>query len=603
MLLVQIKRKSTLALAILTVLLVSTLITISSQAIPSEDYFFRVTILSTSDDQSIANYLAQELRRIRIDSKIITHPQGAFESAVVSREFDIVYIDMDWPSKDVDPTVLFSKDGSANYWGIDESIPGGKENEELLEAAQLEPNPPARIDLYYQWQENLMNNILPVIPIYNKVSTYSAWGTLTGWDHAEGLVASLPYMSWTGKHTGQDNTSVFIDYIMPDEWPKWDEMNPLFVENTLYLSLIADPLFRVTSDGSLTPMLAESWTFNSNKTILTINLRDNVYWQTDQDHYYENETFTADDVIFSIRMYQNLSTTGTYFKWVKGLEKKSDLSLDIIIDGNKSAPGLQPFAPVFTELEKLMLPEHYLNVSVGPDGLPDTNHDNWKKYSIYGLGTGMYYIEKISQGLETVFSRNPNWWGKRADAFNEDLDMLTYKVRLLSDFNTILNEYKSGKLDIFKHYKKDLEFLTQTPYQAQTRDEFDVVYIGFNLKSTDTPEISDLTLTEDGTMTKGLAVRKAIAHIFDKTQITGLIQTESHIIDSPFSNKFTSYINPDITKYNYNLEKAKTFMLKAGFDPLTLNNTGFTLPVAFLSTLFLAVLVPIIVKKTKIPTT
>ncbi|RLI62969.1 MAG: hypothetical protein DRO63_08945, partial [Candidatus Gerdarchaeota archaeon] len=110
---VQIKRKSTLVLAILTVLLVSTLITISSQAIPSEGYFFRVTILSTSDDQSIANYLAQELRRIRIDSKIVTHPQGAFESAVVSREFDIVYIDMDWPSKDVDPTVLFSKDGSA----------------------------------------------------------------------------------------------------------------------------------------------------------------------------------------------------------------------------------------------------------------------------------------------------------------------------------------------------------------------------------------------------------------------------------------------------------------------------------------------------------
>ncbi|MHA1817558.1 MAG: ABC transporter substrate-binding protein [Candidatus Heimdallarchaeota archaeon] len=599
---VQIKRKSTLVLAILTVLLVSTLITISSQAIPSEGYFFRVTILSTSDDQSIANYLAQELRRIRIDSKIVTHPQGAFESAVVSREFDIVYIDMDWPSKDVDPTVLFSKDGSANYWGIDESIPGGKENEELLEAAQLEPNPLARIDLYYQWQENLMNNILAVIPIYNKVSTYSAWGTLAGWDHAEGLVASLPYMSWTGNHTGQENASVFIDYIMPNEWPKWDEMNPLFVENTLYLSLIADPLFRVTSNGSLLPMLAESWTFNSNKTILTINLRDNVYWQTDQDHYYENETFTADDVIFSIKMYQNLSTTGTYFKWVKGLEKKSNLSLDIIIDGNKSAPGLQSFTPVFTELEKLMLPEHYLNVSVGPDGLPNTNHDNWKKYSIYGLGTGMYYIEKISQGLETVFSRNPNWWGKRADAFNEDLDMLTYKVRLLSDFNTILNEYKSGKLDIFKHYKKGLEFLTQTPYQAQTRDEFDVVYIGFNLKSTDTPEISDLTLTEDGTMTKGLAVRKAIAHIFDKTQIAGLIQTESHIIDSPFSNKFTSYINPDITKYSYNLEKAKTFMLKAGFDPLTLNNTGFTLPVAFLSTLFLAVLVPIIVKKNKLAT-
>ncbi|MHA1356123.1 MAG: hypothetical protein ACTSR1_13210 [Candidatus Heimdallarchaeota archaeon] len=77
----------------------------NAKAALGDEYFFQVRILTTSDPLTgyVGNFIAQELRRIRIDSQIFSYPEGAFESAVVSRAFDLVLIETDWPSFDVDP--------------------------------------------------------------------------------------------------------------------------------------------------------------------------------------------------------------------------------------------------------------------------------------------------------------------------------------------------------------------------------------------------------------------------------------------------------------------------------------------------------------------
>ncbi|NHJ40295.1 MAG: hypothetical protein FK731_09710 [Asgard group archaeon] len=138
------------------------------------------------------------------------------------------------------------------------------------------------------------------------------------------------------------------------------------------------------------------------------------------------------------------------------------------------------------------------------------------------------------------------------------------------DSTEIKINFDDGNVDIVKNYDINFEGYSRSPYQNKTRSEYDVTYIGFNLKSTLTPEINEQTLTEDETMSKGLAVRKAIAHMINKEQITELIEIESSIIESPLSNKFGIYIKPDITSYIYNLDLAKQYMLKAGYDPATI---------------------------------
>ncbi|MGC9781676.1 MAG: hypothetical protein HZR80_20720 [Candidatus Heimdallarchaeota archaeon] len=550
----------------------------NTHAAAKDDYFFDVSILSdsTSENEVLANLLAQELRRIRINSQIISHPSGTFEAAVTSKAFDVVIVDIDWPNNDVDPTYMFAENGAVNYWGIDTIMSGGQENEDYLLEGKLETDESQRISIYHEWQENLMDNILPVIPIFNSITTYVSWDNLNGWDHEEGIIASLPYMDWSGKHHLDQNQSVFVDYT--DEW---DILNPLFVEDDFFASLVAEPLIRLDKNNEPEGVLAKSWSFNTNQTILTINLRDDVYWQPDVDEVYTNELFDADDVIFSIQMYQNVSTIGSFYKWIKMINRENDTTIHLYIDGDPDTYGLQPYAPTLYDLAKLMLPEHYLNVSVEDDGLPNTTNDNWGTYGLRGLGTGMYFFKSYSEGVESIFSRNDNWWGSTPAGYVEVLEIGEYKVRFLAELETKMLEFQAGRLDVFKDYYTYMDEYDGSTYQKQTKTDFDVTYLGFNMKSELCPNIGEQTLCEDGTMSKGLAVRKAIAHMVDKSIQQGMMEIELDIIESPFSNKFGSYIYNEITTYATNLEKAKEFMLKAGYDPSTIASPGFS----FLGTL------------------
>ncbi len=587
------RKKSIIFVALIsTIMLFSAIATVKIQAASQDDYFFRVRILSRSDTETkhLANLIAQELQRIRVDSIIYPYPGGVFEAAVLSKEFDIVLIDVVWPGFDVNPTYIFSEGGSANYWGIDGEIAAQDFSEQKMLEGIVETNLTLREDIYHDWQENLMANILPVIPMFNEITTYISHNNLIGWDHEEGIVYSLPSMEWSGLHTGQTNTSIFVDYINPNDW---DILNPLFIEDEYFVSLIAEPLLRINKNRIPEGVLAESWAFNSNQTILTINLREDVTWQSDIDQLYLDEPFDADDVLFSIKMYQEVSSVGTFFNWIDQVEKIDNSTVQINIDGNLTQPGLQPYAPALNDLTKLMLPEHYLNVSV-VDGIPDTQAANWLNYGENCLGTGMYYFKSYSEGVESIFNSNLDWWGTIPLG---DLDLAEYKVRFLVDLNVKGLEFESGKLDIFKDYRNYMTDYASAPYQKQTRDEYDVLYFGYNLKSDYCPALIDQTLTEDETMTKGLAVRKAIAHMIDKNIMLDLLDVEVEIIETPLSNKFGTFIKSDVTVYTANHDLAKYYMYKAGFDPSTLLNPGFTPLQVFASIVMLSVITVFIISK------
>ncbi len=554
-------------------------------------YFFRVDILSQSDIPTthIANLIAQELSRIRIDSIISSQTTGVFAAELVSRNFDIVFSEFKWPNLDVDPSIYFSESSSGNYWGLDDEMAGGALNEELIREGLIETNLAERVNIYHQWQENLVNELLPVIPCYSAVETYVSWDTLAGWDHEDGIIASLPYMEWSAEHYGQENDNAFVDYL-----EEWDILNPLFVEDNFVISLIAEPLFRVDYNNNPVPVLATGWEYSENDTVLTIYLRENVLWQPDKDNIFTSEYFGADDVLFSILAYQELSTMGTYFDWIESVEKINDTAVKITIDGDKDTADNQPYASALISLNNLILPEHYLNASV-VNGLPDTSKPEWTDYSLLGMGTGMYYFVPglFQEGVQAILYSNDDWWGSTPSGYNEDLDMKQYTFRIQSSLNTIQLLFQGGTLDIYKDYRETDTDFDVSPYLKKTRNSFDMTYIGFNLKSTSCPELGDQTLTEDGTMSKGLAVRKAIAHLLNKNDLDDKLEIEIEITESPLSTRFGSYIKSDLTIYETDIDKAKYYMLKAGFDPETIPVLGFTSISTIMSIFILTVIVSI----------
>jgi ABC-type transport system substrate-binding protein len=399
-------KKKKILVNITIVLLLLSMISLSTQkSIAAKASFFTVRILYNSDPdeptRGIPSFLQQELQRISISSQLLGQPSGAFESSVVSRNFDVVLITLDWPSSDPDPSVYFSIFGAGNYWGLNPLLPAGDANELYLEQAVNVTDSEDRRTIYNQWQDNLMNNLLPIIPLHNTKKEFVIWDNIQGWDHSKGIIASLPYMEWSGTHKGQTNASRFIDYV-----DTWTTLNPVFLEDDFIPSLFAEPLLRIDSQGNVDKVLATDWLFSENETKLTIKLRENVKWMSDVDNIYTNEDFTVDDVIFSYKMYRELSTVGTFFEWVEDFVKINDTTLDIIIDSDAVEPGRQAYAPAISRLTKLLLPEHYLNVSVLANGLPDTSHENWQKYGTRGLGTGMYKFYSYQEGSQASFTAN-----------------------------------------------------------------------------------------------------------------------------------------------------------------------------------------------------
>jgi len=100
---------------------------------------------------------------------------------------------------------------------------------------------------------------------------------------------------------------------------------------------------------------------------------------------------------------------------------------------------------------------------------------------------------------------------------------------------------------------------------------------------------------------KGLAVRKAIAYAIDRFEINDVIHRGEYAIsDTPLYPKMGIWNNPNIIRYNHDLDKAREYMTKAGYDlGWTPTTPGFTMLIAFSSLMAIATVTYLIVRKRK----
>jgi hypothetical protein len=73
-----------------------------------------------------------------------------------------------------------------------------------------------------------------------------------------------------------------------------------------------------------------------------------------------------------------------------------------------------------------------------------------------------------------------------------------------------------------------------------------------------------------------------------------LIDLDTQRAKSPISNAFATYVKPDIISYSQNLETAKDFMRKAGYDPSTLTNPGYTTFMTIASLFLMGIIVHLV---------
>ncbi|MBO3460870.1 ABC transporter substrate-binding protein [Aetokthonos hydrillicola Thurmond2011] len=320
------------------------------------------------------------------------------------------------------------------------------------------------------------------------------------------------------------------------------------------------------------PALAESWELSEDKLHYVFTLRENLRWS-------DGAPLTVDDVVFSFNdIYMNKAIPNYYqdnlriglskaFPQVRKLDSRR---VEFILP--------EPFVPFLglVAASTAVLPEHALRQAV------ETKRSDGRPVFLSTWGTdadpkkiivnGPYTIDSYATSERLVFRRNPYYWRKDARGNPQPyIERVIWQIVESTD-NTALLQFRSGGLDILEIGPGTFQLLKR----EEKRGNFTIKnagpssgasFIAFNLnkgRRNGKPLVDPVK----SRWFNNVAFRQAVAYAINRQAIIdndlrGLGETQNSpvFVPSPY------YLSPKegLKVYDYNPEKAKEILLKAGF--------------------------------------
>ncbi len=567
----------------------------------------------------VSLYVAQYLRDIGIEIEIKMLEWSIFiGELVVSHDYDLGIVGIGGGGASPDMRDVYTTTGSLNLYGLDTVIPYGNLSETMQTEGISITDLDERQAHYYEWQELMMDKIVPMLPLYSYRSYAGVWANTVDYDIRWGITDSMPYMSYSGLHEGQDSL---------DEWNEadlmWRELNPLLTDDGPSATIWArcsESIVQWSPDlAPLRTGLVEDWE-QIDDFHYKFTMRDDVWWNpsynvTERDassvlladiptgelmvglkgEYSdgENQQVTAKDAVFTYSAWSNanVSESVTYHDWINDIyvDETDPLSFHIHIDANPATVEKEMYVDFWARLPWNILPEFFLNstdptVTYTAGGVKNwgiyadmINTPAWQTFSVSVFGNGKFMMDYYIPHSVTVLTRSPFWFG--VGALDGQTGMTpfveTINMRVIPDNTAELAEFKAGKLDWFGGFS---QFPAERK-QMQADPRFTVTttiggyidFIFFNLKR---PFIGGadnfVWLTEAGKTeyTKGVAVRKAICYAIDREEINQVIGDGEWLISHSVLYPFTAfYYYDDIApKYSRDLELSQEWLAAAGYE-------------------------------------
>lgn len=602
-------------------LFVITSFAVQPQTTEAIDPFF--TLVAKTGDPiwgDYMNFLSQHLGRIGINLDVQVLEWPAFVAELIAfRDFDLCIVALSGGGVDPDFSGVYDENGSLNLFGYHTSMDynetlGTGLNEWYIDEGVLmmPPDSQERVEHYWAWEQYMMDKICPLKPMFSPRVYTAHWSNLNGYNASEGIKQSWGKMYWDGTHEGQLSTD---EIVISDV--AWSDFNPLFSDDAASSAIygrILDPLIVYDVDLSTWPHLATDW-YLINNTHLRVELREDVLWQPDPDGLNTNEYFDAEDVYFTYYAWKYVSNDKQLFDYIEEMVIVDDYTIDFYIDGDPSTPENEQYAGYLPNLWTSMLPEHYLNQSQLADGItPDVTHSSWNTFATNVFGTSIFTLGTFVEGVETQLNFwADSWLCDPALASDPDLDWTrrwgdrweidTLRIRIIPDITTALLEFEAGKTDIegcttYPTRRDDYIADPNKNVQDYIRNYYS--FVGFNMRESRPQTGSRDPCPGDPSMTIGLAVRKAISYAIDRDEINSVIHRgEYGITDWPIYPAMGVWCNPNIIRYNHDLDKARELMNIAGFViEQTETTPGFDL-IAALSAILVAASASVYIVKRK----
>ncbi|MCK5140749.1 MAG: hypothetical protein KAQ70_01015 [Candidatus Heimdallarchaeota archaeon] len=620
------KKQKIVALALVicfTISAVSNANSVCGNTEPIAILIFKINGGGVRADYSL--YIAQYLRAIGIELEVKVDDWPLFPFVIETRDFDLTIAYLSNLQGDPDPIRSNFVDSSLVYWetldlpssgfgyNAFQDSPYYNEHKDLIHRGVFEEDISARKAIYNEWQQLVMNKIVPILPLFVNHVYRATWSNLIGFQSSWGLVDSLPYIYYNGLHEGQESQDE-LRFASSN----WREMNPFEIcrePDKEFLDFITEPI--ISLDNKYLPTrngIVEDWERLEDDHYV-FNLRKNIYWNpsyntTERDSSSDlldptstplmiglkdemsngtNQRVTAKDVVFSLLLYSTecINERADEFLWMKDIkvDNKDPLSFHLYFyDYDPRTEEVEIFIPFWQTLNKPLLPEFYFNSSsleisntitgieyIGINqSIAETN--SWESYFYSPFGSGKYMLDYYIRNSVTVLRSSPYWFGTGViDGKNHTMNIDSVVIRVIPDISAELAEFKAGKLDFIRmNYFPDERIEMDSDIRYIIYEDCGEKAI-FLLYNTERPfigaEDNEIWIQKDGkNFTKAVAVRKAMNYAIDRSEMNEVIHDNDYIIfDSPLPNYLEEWYYDDVLKYDYNVKKAAEWLEAAGY--------------------------------------
>ncbi|MHA1222853.1 MAG: ABC transporter substrate-binding protein [Candidatus Heimdallarchaeaceae archaeon] len=519
---------------------------------------------------SYAQTIIQDVKEIGVEVTGYQMDAADFlDSVVLNKDYDLAILEIEGTAA---PHLesYFREGGSLNVFNFRNHL-DNRTTENLLNRIRNETNFYIRQMLFYDLQEHLMKDFLPMVPLFTPVRMFAYWDNLEGFSAELGLSNSLPYMYFNGLHTEQSSTSELKVGI-----GKWFDLNPLTMsedgEKTI-VSLIMDKMITLDSKGTPTKNgLIDNWEY-VNQTTLLLHIRNGIRWQPDVDNLYTNNYFNVNDVIFTLDLLRSPYSNLNYevYSWIKDYGDYNSSTVYINIDSNSTTAASEPYAFALEDLSVYPFPDHYLNSGESIEKIVQS--ERYAKFGQYPFGTGKYFYdaENSQVDLTAILKKFDNWHGVGVIP-NKPTNLVIDTVETLTvddSYSMALELQDGSKIDLVDFGKDPamVDSLNLAEFKVQYKLENSLIFLAFNLDNPIFGKENNFIPSSKPGVSVGLAIRRALASVIDKTFMNNAYHKgQYNVSESPVSRYFTGYYYSGITTYDYDVAKALEYLQQAGFN-------------------------------------
>ncbi|MDZ7969817.1 MAG: ABC transporter substrate-binding protein [Nostoc sp. DedSLP03] len=321
--------------------------------------------------------------------------------------------------------------------------------------------------------------------------------------------------------------------------------------------------------AKIEPALAESWQISDDKLKIVFTLREGLKWS-------DGQPLTVDDVVFTYNdIYLNEAIPTDVRDGLRIGESRKLPTVRKVDERRVEFIVPEPFRPFLLSTGSPILPAHILQQSV------KTKDQNGSPIFLtkWGVDTppneiivnGPYKIERYDTSQRVVFRRNPYYWRKDAQGNSQPyIERVIWQI--VESTDTSLLQFRSGGLDtvgvspdyfsLLKVQEKQSNF---TIYNGGPTSSTSFVWFNLNKGKRNGKPLVDPVKSQ---WFNNVQFRQAIAYAIDRqTMINNTFRGLGVPQDSPISVQSPYYLSPKegLKVYDYNQQKAKELLLKAGF--------------------------------------